>query len=416
MTGQDNRTSQAPDTPRFVVVGIGADGWDGLSTVARRELRGASRIFGSARQLALLGEDIEARQTAWRSPMSAHLHELIADPGDTPVHLLASGDPMFHGLGSTVVAAIGAEHVRIVSHPSSTSLAAARLGWDLSGVRIVSLVTGDVDDVLAVAGDGRRLFVLSRDASSPAKVAETLRSGGWGASTMTVLEQLGGPAERMIVGRAGDWEAAAGDALNLVAVECAGPARVLAPGLADDDFAHDGQLTKQTVRALTISALRPADGQVLWDVGAGSGSVGIEWLRLNPTGEVTAFERDAVRARRIEENARRHGVASRLTVVDGDAAATIAAHAGLAPDSVFVGGGLTADLFALVWSSARVGTTVVVNAVGIPTQQLLVELAGRHGGTLRRFTVETAGPLGSVTAWRPALPIVQWTVGKEEVP
>jgi len=405
-------TDRESRAPRFVVVGIGADGWDGLSGAASRELASATRVFGSARQLALLGSAVDAEQTAWRSPMSAHLRGLLADPGPTPVHLLASGDPMFHGLGATVVDAVGAADVRILTHPSSVSLAAARLGWDLAGVRVVSLVTGEADEVAAQAGGGRRLLVLSRDASSPAAIAAILREYGWGASSMTVLEQLGGPDEGRHESTAAEWSLPEGDPLNLVAVDCVGPARHLAPGLPDESFDHDGQLTKQAVRALTVAALAPVDGQVLWDVGAGSGSVGIEWLRVNPTGRAVAFERDPTRSARIAANARRHGVTGRLRVVDGEVAAVVPTFGGPGPDAVFAGGGLTREVFSLLWHALSTGGTFVANAVAIPTQQLVVDLAAEYGGTLRRIGVEEAGPLGRLTAWRPALPIVQWTVAK----
>lgn len=398
---------------RFVVVGIGADGWDGLALPSQRELAGATRIYGSARQLALVGPGVDAELVPWRSPMSAHLREVLAEDIDGPVHLLASGDPMFHGLGTTVVETVGKANVRVLPHPSSVSLAAAELGWDLSTVGVVSLVTGDVDDVVGATGDRRRLMILSRDASSPAAVAAKLRDGGWGASTMTVLEQLGGPAQRVVSGTAAEWDEPDGDPLNVVAVECAGPARQLAPGLPDTDFTHDGQLTKRAVRALTVAALSPTDGQLLWDVGAGAGSVGIEWLRLNRTGRVVAVERDATRAARIGENARRHGVASRLAVVEGEAATVLAGLDG-PPDAVFAGGGLDAEVFDLVWPALAPGGIFVANAVAIVTQELVVGLAAEHGGTLRRIGLEEVGPLGSLTAWRPALPVVQWTVHKGE--
>jgi precorrin-6Y C5,15-methyltransferase (decarboxylating) len=397
---------------RFVVVGIGADGWDGLTLPSQRELAGATTIYGSGRQLALLSPEVDAKLVAWRSPMSAHLREVLADSTSGTVHLLASGDPMFHGLGSTVVEAVGPANVRVLPHPSSASLAAALLGWDLSTVRVVSLVTGDVDDVLGAAGDGRRLIVLSRDVSSPAAVAAMLRDGGWGASMMTVLEQLGGPAQRVVSGTAAGWDEPDGDPLNVVAVECTGPTRQLAPGLPDADFTHDGQLTKQAVRALTVAALAPSDGQMLWDIGAGAGSVGIEWLRLNPSGRVVAIEHDTARAARIGENARRHGVGSRLDVVEAEAAAALARVAG-PPDAVFAGGGLDAAVFDRAWSALAPGGVFVANAVAIPTQELVIGLAAQHGGTLRRIGLEEAAPLGSLTAWRPALPVVQWTVRKE---
>lgn len=393
---------------RFVVVGIGADGWAGLSGAAQRELGSAVRVFGSVRQLALLGSVLDAELTAWRSPMSEHLRAVLTATGGGPTHLLASGDPMFHGLGTTVADAVGAQNVRILPHPSSVSLAAAHLGWDLSTVGVVSLVTGEIGDVLGEAGDGRRLFVLSRDASSPHAVAKMLRDNGFSDSAMTVLEQLGGPDERVFAGVAGAWGVAPGDALNVIALECAGPSRVLTPGLPDDEFTHDGQLTKQAMRALTVAALAPTGGTVLWDVGAGSGSVGIEWLRVNPTGSVVAFERNSDRIARIRRNAIRHGVAARLTVVAGDAAQAVPAFEGPAPDAVFAGGGLTAELFSSLWSALGADGTFVANAVSIPTQQLLVDLAARHGGALRRISIEEVAPLGTVTAWRPALPIVEW--------
>ncbi|HNP56345.1 MAG TPA: precorrin-6y C5,15-methyltransferase (decarboxylating) subunit CbiE [Gordonia sp. (in: high G+C Gram-positive bacteria)] len=397
---------------RFVVVGIGADGWDGLTLPSQRELAAATTIYGSARQLALLSPDVDAELVAWRSPMSAHLREVLDDSASGTVHLLASGDPMFHGLGTTVVEALGRANVRVLAHPSSVSLAAALLGWDLSTVRVVSLVTGDVDDVVGAAGDRRRLMILSRDASSPAAVAAMLRDGGWGASTMTVLEQLGGPAQRVVSGTSAGWDEPHGDPLNIIAIECTGPTRQLAPGLPDAAFTHDGQLTKQAVRALTVAALAPSDGQLLWDIGAGAGSVGIEWLRLNPSGRVVAVERDATRTARIGENARRHGVASRLTVVDGEARTVLAGLHG-PPDAVFAGGGLDAEVFRLVWPALARGGIFVANAVAIPTQELVIGLAAEHGGTLRRIGLEEAGPLGSLTAWRPALPVVQWAVRKE---
>ncbi|QKT07364.1 precorrin-6y C5,15-methyltransferase (decarboxylating) subunit CbiE [Gordonia sp. X0973] len=402
--------------PAFVVVGIGADGWDGLTGAARRELLGATTVYGSARQLGLLSDEVTADRIPWHSPMSAHLRELLADPGSSPIHLLASGDPMFHGLGTTVIAVAGPPRVRVVPHPSSVSLAAARLGWALDSTEVVSLVTGTVDDVLAAARADGRLFVLSRNAASPAQIADALHASGWGDSTMIVLEQLGGDAERMTRVAVSSWDGRDIDPLNLVALEfgCREPSTTsesLAPGLPDDAFDHDGQLTKQPIRALTVAALAPVSGQLLWDVGAGSGSVGIEWLRVNPTGRVIAFERDEKRAARVEANAARHGVAGRLTVVVGDAAAAVAGR-DETPDAVFVGGGLDRALSDRLWAALAEGGIFVANAVSIPTQQLLVELSQTHGGVLRRVAVEEVEPLGGVSGWRPARAIVQWAARK----
>lgn len=398
---------------RFVVVGIGADGWDGLGGRARRELDGATVIYGSARQLALVPDTVGAERIAWRSPMSEHLAEVVA-AGDerAVVHILASGDPMFHGLGSTVMKAVGRDRVTVLPSPSSISLAAAHLGWDLSDrapepVEVVSLVTGDVDELVPVLTDGARLLVLSRDGNSPARVAELLREKGFGWSSMTVLAELGGPAEATFDGVARSWELAEAPALNVVAVQCVGPVISKAPGRRDDDYENDGQLTKQTVRAVTVSALAPAEGQLLWDVGAGSGSVAIEWLRLTRTGRAIAFEADAVRAGRIAENARAHGVAGRLTVAGAVPAALSAAPD---PDVIFVGGGLDASVLDECLAVLETGGRLVANAVTLETEQLLVAAHAEHGGILTRLGVESAGALGTMTAWRPALPVVQWVV------
>jgi precorrin-6Y C5,15-methyltransferase (decarboxylating) len=397
-------------TARFVVVGMGADGWESLSSTARHTLETATDVYGSARQLDLLPTDLPAVRTPWRSPMSEHLESLAASVGGADVvHVLASGDPMFHGVGASLVRLVGSHRVTVLSSPSSVSLAAARLGWDLAATVVVSLVTAPVETLAKHLTDGARLFVLSRDGSTPAQVADLLRSLDFGSSTMTVLGDLGGVDEQVVSGRAELWNDGA-PALNVVAVDCVGPAVSRAPGLPDSHFANDGQLTKQPIRALTVSSLAPAEGHVLWDVGAGSGSIGIEWLRQLRTGRVVAFESDADRADVATSNARRHGVGDRYEMRAGAPAALADAPT---PDTVFIGGGMTAEVLNTVWSALRVGGRIVANAVTIETEQLLVDAARRHGGDLIRVSVERAAPLGRSTAWRSALPIVQWTAVKE---
>ncbi|RPA20080.1 precorrin-6y C5,15-methyltransferase (decarboxylating) subunit CbiE [Gordonia sp. OPL2] len=395
-------------TPRFVVVGIGADGWDGLGARAQDELAGARVILGSARQLDLL-PPLSAEVRRWRSPMSAHLRTVLDDPSDDTVHIVASGDPMFHGIGTTVVRAAGIDRVRVIPAVSSASLACARLGWDLTGVEIVSTVTHDVDSVVDALSDGRDLLVLSRDHTTPDDVAHLLTANGFGWSSMTVLEQLGGDRERIVRGVARTWRQPAGDPLNVVAVSCVGPRRSRVPGRPDDDYRHDGQITKQPIRSLTVSALAPTCRQLLWDIGSGSGSVAIEWLRAEPTGRVVAFERDATRSDVIVENARRHGVHDRLTV---RGAAPDACAGAPDPDSVFVGGGLDTSVLDVAWDALVPGGRLVANAVTVENQTIVAQWHARHGGSLRRFSIETAGPLGSMTTWRPSLPIVQWVVDK----
>ena len=397
-------------TGRFVVVGMGADGWESLSPTARHSLEAATDVYGSARQLDLLPADLPAARTPWRSPMSEHLASLAASIGGADVvHVLASGDPMFHGVGASLVRLVGPDRVTVHSSPSSVSLAAARLGWDLASTVVVSLVTAPVETLALHLADGARLFVLSRDGSTPAQVAELLRSLGFGSSTITVLGDLGGVDEQVVTGRADVWNDGA-PALNVVAVDCVGPAVSRAPGLPDSHFVNDGQLTKQPVRALTVSALAPAEGCLLWDVGAGSGSVGIEWLRQLRTGRVVAFESDADRADVATSNASRHGVGDRYEIRGGAPAALAGAPT---PDAVFIGGGMTAEVLDTAWSALRTGGRIVAHAVTRAPERLLVEAVSKHGGDLIRVSVERAAPLGRSTAWRPALPIVQWSAVKE---
>lgn len=397
-------------TADVVVVGIGAGGWLSLSPTAQSELSEAVVVYGSARQLALLPDEIGATRVPWRSPMSAHLAELAASELDSTVHVLASGDPMFHGVGASLVRAFGADRVRVIAHPSSATLAAARLGWDLARTQVVSLVISPVDTLTPHLTDGAALLILSRDAATPADVADLLADNGFGASPFTVLSDLGAATEQVQAGQADTWTGAP-SALNVIAVNCVGPARSRAPGLGDDDFVHRGPITKRPMRALTVSMLRPAEGQTLWDVGAGAGSIGIEWLRLTASGRVVAFESDADRAADIVENARRHGVGDRLEL---RGAAPGALDGAPSPDTVFIGGGMTREVLEIAWNALVSGGRIVANAVTLETERLVVDAADRWGGELLRVTVERAAPLGGSTAWRPALPIVQWTAVKIE--
>ncbi|TSD99058.1 precorrin-6y C5,15-methyltransferase (decarboxylating) subunit CbiE [Gordonia rubripertincta] len=393
--------------PRFVVVGIGADGWRGLGDAARDELRGARVIYGATRQLALLddaADELTGTRQAWRSPMSAHLADVLENASGQ-AHILASGDPMFHGVGASIVARVGAEHVRVYPAVSSASLACARLGWDLATTRIVSAVVADPEVALTEATAGGRLLVLSRNETTPAAVAELLSQNGFGDSTMTVLEQLGGPDERIRSSSAGAWVHSPVDPLNIVAVDCVGPRRSRMPGRDDDTYDHDGQITKSTVRAVTVAALEPTGAQLLWDIGSGSGSVAIEWLRADDRGRAIAFEQNTERAERLTANAHRHGVGHRLSL---RGAAPEALSDAPPPDAVFIGGGLDEKVLAAAWNALRPSGRIVVNAVTVENQEILVRRHAEHGGTLRRLSVETVAPLGTMTTWRPALPIVQW--------
>ncbi|MGW6378967.1 precorrin-6y C5,15-methyltransferase (decarboxylating) subunit CbiE [Rhodococcus sp. NPDC055112] len=402
-------------TESLTVVGIGADGWPGLSPNAQRAITGAEVLMGSPRQLDLVPADSDALRVPWPSPLVPALPGLLAEHDGSRVCVLASGDPMFHGIGVTLVNLVGPERVRVIAHPSSASLACARLGWALHETPVVSVVSRPVEVIAPELADHRRLLVLSRDAGTPAALAALLRENGYGGSELAVLEQLGGDRERIVRGRADSWDHPTGDPLNIVAVRCvrdaAGPRLTRLPGLPDEAYESDGQLTKQEIRALTLSALAPAPGELLWDVGGGAGSIGIEWMRADASCRAIGFEQDPDRAARIATNARRLGVPGleiRGAAPDALADAPI-------PDAIFLGGGVTADgVFETCWDRLPPGGRMVVNAVTAESETLVLRWHGLHGGTLRKFQVYRGGPLGGFTAWRPQLPVAQWIATKKE--
>ncbi|WP_051723458.1 bifunctional cobalt-precorrin-7 (C(5))-methyltransferase/cobalt-precorrin-6B (C(15))-methyltransferase [Streptomyces albus] len=432
----------APDT--VTVVGIGADGWHGLGEDAREALRRAGTVIGGPRQLALLPPGCTARQVPWPSPLRPAVPRLLAEHAGRRVAVLASGDPMFHGIGRTLARAVGAERLRVLPHASSVSYACARLGWAVEDTEVVSLVGRPVAALAAALYARRRLLVLSAGAGTPANVAALLCDRGYGPSRMTVLEQLGdGARERRFEGTATDWPHPPGDPLNVVAVECRpapGGRRLSAvPGLPDGAYEHDGQLTKRHVRAATLAALAPAPGELLWDIGGGSGSVAVEWMRAGRGCRAVSVERDPVRAARIRRNAERLGVPA-LRVVTGAAPEALEglaegcaegpADGGLAdgrgngpedrrgarpgpPDAVFVGGGLTTPgLLEACWAALPAGGRLVANTVTLESEALLAEWYRRHGGQLVRIAVSHAAPVGGFTGWRPAMPVTQWAVAK----
>ncbi|WP_054048066.1 bifunctional cobalt-precorrin-7 (C(5))-methyltransferase/cobalt-precorrin-6B (C(15))-methyltransferase [Alloactinosynnema sp. L-07] len=393
------------------VVGIGADGWAGLAGPARDALASADVIVGVARQLALLPEEIAADRVEWPSPLVPAIPAILDAHRDRALCVLASGDPMFYGIGATLARRT---ELRVISHPSSASLVCARLGWALEDVEVVSAVARPVVRLHAVVHHGRRVLVLSENSTTPLAVARLLTARGFGASRMTVVSSVGGPDEQLVSGIADDWSAAVG-ALNIVAVECvaAPEARRLprTPGLPDDTYEHDGQITKREIRAVTVAALSPEPGLLLWDIGAGSGSVGIEWMRSHPSCRAIAVEPRADRAERIIRNANRLGVPG-LRVVHGSAPDALEDLPD--PDVVFVGGGVTVEgVIAAGWAALRPGGRLVVNAVTLESEALVTRWRADLGGDLIRLAISRAAPLGAFTAWRPMLPVTQWTVVKE---
>ncbi|MFC7642034.1 precorrin-6y C5,15-methyltransferase (decarboxylating) subunit CbiE [Streptosporangium lutulentum] len=369
--------------------------------------------MGSARQLALVPEPA-AERVAWPSPLLPALPALIASHRGRRVCVLASGDPMFHGIGTTLVRLLGADRVRVLPHPSAVSLACARLGWAADRVEVVSLVARPVESLHTAIHAGRRVLVLSADGRTPARVAELLTARGYGGSPMTVLERLGGAEERVISGTAGHWSPPVTHDLNVVAVECRADAGAVplpcVPGLPDEAFEHDGQLTKSEVRAVTLSRLAPAPGELLWDVGAGAGSIGIEWMRAHPSNRAVAVENHPERAARIARNASTLGVPG-LKVVTGAAPAALA---GLEePDAVFIGGGATAaGMVDVCWEALRPGGRLVANAVTVESETVLASRYGELGGDLVRLAVGRAAPVGGFTGWRSMMPVTIWTVVK----
>ncbi|GAA4978246.1 bifunctional cobalt-precorrin-7 (C(5))-methyltransferase/cobalt-precorrin-6B (C(15))-methyltransferase [Actinoplanes utahensis] len=391
------------------VAGIGAGGWPDLSGTAQRALTGADVILGSSRQLDLLPETVAARRVPWPSPLVPALPGLLEAERGRQVCVLASGDPMFHGIGATLVRLLGAGAVRVLPHPSSVSLAAARLGWDLAGTDVVSLVTAPVETLNRLINPGRRILVLSAGAHTPAAVAARLVDRGYGAATMTVLEQLGGPGERILTGTADGWVLPDGDPLNVVAIACGdGPATGVVPGLPDTSYAGDGQLTKREIRAVTLAALAPAPGELLWDVGGGSGSIGIEWMRAHPACRAITIESSAERAAVITANAAALGVPG-LRVIHGRAPAALD---GLPqPDTIFIGGGLTRDgVLDRCLAALRPGGRLVANAVTVESEAVLAAAYARLGGELTRLTVQRGAPVGGFTGWRSAMPVTIWSV------
>jgi len=398
---------------RVTVVGIGADGWAGLTDPARAALRAAAAIAGSERQLELLPDppDVAARRVPLPSPLLEKLDGLVRDhPG---LCVLASGDPMLHGIGATLARRLGPGRLRILPAVSSPALACARLGWPEHDVTVVSLVSRPPETVLAALQPGARLLVLCRDGTTPALAAKLLTGAGWGASELTVLEQLGGrgervtgpqPAERLEGTEFGD--------LCVMAINAragaAARATTRVPGLPDDAYESDGQLTRRELRALALAALRPGPHQLLWDVGAGSGSVGIEWMRADPLARAIAVEARPDRAARAGRNAAALGVPG-LQVVTGTAPDALA---GLpAPDAVFIGGGLTAGgLVEACWPRLRPGGRLVAHAVTLESEALLHRWQQAEGGELIQVAVSYARPLGRFTAWQPAHPVTQWQV------
>jgi precorrin-6Y C5,15-methyltransferase (decarboxylating) len=398
----------------IAVVGIGADGWDGLGAAARAAVLEAEEIVGSARQLALLPPAATAatRTREWPSPMQPLLDELSARrEGATCV--LASGDPMLHGVGATLARRLEPGRLAVHPQPSAFALACARLGWPAADVELVSAVTCPPEVVARALAPGRRIVAYVTGCGGAAQVARVLRDRGYGPSRLVVLERLGAPEEAITDTTADAWHEHA-HPLHAVALHCrpapGTPLLARIPGLPDEAYEHDGQLSKRHVRALALAALVPLPGQLLWDVGAGAGSVAIEWLRAEPSARAIAVEQHPERADRAAANALRLGV-PQLEVVHGRAPAALAALD--APHAVFVGGGVSArGLLDRCWYALRPGGRIVADAVTLEGEQALVAAHGIYGGELTRIEIARIEPLGRYNSWKPQRTVVQWAAHK----
>ncbi|MGJ0533397.1 MAG: precorrin-6y C5,15-methyltransferase (decarboxylating) subunit CbiE [Methylocystis sp.] len=396
--------------PWLSLIGVGEDGAEALTPAARALVAQASLIVGGARHLAMIDAPNERLQ--WPSPLSDALPRILAQRGK-PTVVLASGDPFFYGVGDLIARHVAPDEIFCVPAPSAFSLAAARLKWSQQDCALLSLHGRAFERVTPHLQPGAKIIALSWDETTPARLARHLALRGMGGSRLHVLERLGGAKERVRDTRADAFGLNDIAPLNTIAVEveAGGDAVVipLAPGLPDDWFEHDGQLTKRDIRAVTLSALAPRKGELLWDVGAGAGSVAIEWMLSDPANRAIAIERDAQRAARIARNALSLGVPD-LRVVNGDAPQALAELD--APQAIFIGGGADAATLAAAWDALPRFGRIVVNAVTIETQSLLADAYRENGGELIHLQIAHARPIGRFHALDPAMAVTQWRAVK----
>jgi precorrin-6Y C5,15-methyltransferase (decarboxylating) len=392
------------DSPWLTIIGIGEDGLSGLSEASRKALARAETIFGGERHLALA--NIGDRGRPWPAPFD--VSEVLARRG-RPTAVLASGDPFWHGVGSLLVARLDGSEWIAHPAPSTFSLVASRLGWPLESVICLGLHAAPFGRLVPHLAQGERIICLLRDGQAAADLAEWLTAHDWGASQLWTLTALGGPRESITQCQADSYETKPDERLLAVALEARGPGGLpRSSGLSDALFAHDGQITKRPIRALALSALAPRRGERLWDIGAGSGSISIEWALHG--GAAVAIEARSDRVANIIKNVEAFGLDHRITVIEGIAPGVLS---GLpAPHAVFVGGGLDATMFDGIWPLIPAQTRLVAHAVTLETEALLSELQQRHGGELMRVEIAHAGQLGGYRAYEPARPVVQWSVVK----
>lgn len=393
------------------VIGIGEDGLDGLAPAARALIDNAEIAIGGTRHLAMVPENSSQQRIAWETPLLAQADRIAEHRGKRTV-VLASGDPMWFGIGATLAKRVPAEEMLVVSHPGAFSLAAAKLLWPLDAVNCITLHGRPLDLLAAQLYPHARLLILAENGAMPGKVAEYLTRRGFGSAEITVLEHLGGPQENILRGTAKDWPHGPCADLNTIALQLHdGPGLSRLAGLDDDLYLHDGNITKREIRAVTLSRLAPFPGELLWDVGAGSGSISIEWMRADHRNRAIAIEDKNSRRSMIAQNAIQLGVPN-LDIRDGTAPAILD---GLPePDAVFVGGGVTTDgMIERCWQALKPGGRIVANVVTLEGESILAAARSSHGGDLARFSVQRAEPVGRFHGWHAMFPVTQWCAVKE---
>lgn len=395
------------------VIGIGDDGWDGLGKEAQDLIADAELVIGGARHLEMLPE-VQAEARTWDGTFSNAVAALKKERGRAVV-VLASGDPLLYGVGVLIARRFSRRELRVIPHLSAFAQVCARMVWPQLEVQQVSLCGRPVERVRGALGPGQKVVALSADGATPAAVALYLVANGYGASTLHVFEHLGGTREAHHEMRATDVSADAHFAdLNTIAIECEGDATAVSlphvSGLPDELFAHDGQMTKQEVRALTLAELAPRPGELLWDIGLGSGSISIEWLRSGYGMRSFGVEKNAERAARARQNAETFGVAG-LTVIEKAAGEAIGELE--RPDAIFIGGGLTTErIVERCWEALLPGGRLVANTVTLESEAVLLASFSSLGGSLTRLSIDRADPVGAMTGWRPAMTVTQWVITK----
>jgi precorrin-6Y C5,15-methyltransferase (decarboxylating) len=398
--------------PWLTIIGIGEDGLDGVSAASRALIESAELLVGGARHLAFVPET-GAGRLAWRQPLADTIPDILRWRGRRVV-VLASGDPLCYGVGNKLLRHIPLAESTIVPAPSAFSLAGARLGWDAAEVDRVTLHGRPLETLRRYLAPGAKLIALSNDGTTPALAARLLIDAGYGESALSVFERMGGTSERRIDALASAWSEPSVADLNTIAIRCVAGARAKrfrGTGLPDKAFESDGMLTKREVRAVTLAMLAPCPGALLWDIGAGSGSVSIEWLLADPRAEAIAIEREAARVTQIARNAEALGVPE-LEIEQGEAPAVLD---GLPdPDAVFIGGGLSnRELIETCHDRLKPGGRLVANAVTLEAEATLIHARERFGGVLTRLAIARADALGPFSGWRPLMPVTQYALIKE---